>query len=113
MARKARLTVFSRFLIMMLFVGPLAFFGASYYNGEDGVETIKNIFNLNKETTSQTRTNRTEETAAARIDENATYKMKKLQEELDYKQKRLEEIFKENEELKQKIDRLEKQLEEK
>jgi len=110
MARKARLTVFSRFIIMMLIVGPLAFLGASYYNGEDGVETIKNIFNQRKEKVTETRTNRTEEKAVAKIDDNTTYKMKKLQEELDYKQKRLEEMFQENEDLKQKIDQLEKQL---
>ncbi len=113
MARKARLTVFSRFIIMMLIVGPLAFLGASYYNGEDGVETIKNIFNQNKENVTETRTNRTDEKATAKVDDNTTYKMKKLQEELDYKQKRLEEMFKENEDLKQKVDQLEQQLKEK
>ncbi|MEM1121330.1 MAG: hypothetical protein AAGJ18_12835, partial [Bacteroidota bacterium] len=106
----ARLTVFSRFLIMMLIVGPLAFLGASYYNGEDGIETIKNVFNQNKEAITETRTNRSEEKVAAKI-ENTDYDVKKLQAELDYKQRRLEEMFKENEDLKQKIDQLEKLLE--
>ena len=110
MARKARLTVFSRFIIMMLIVGPLAFLGASYYNGENGVETIKDVFNQgSKESTKETRTNRTEPSATD-ADENATYKIRKLEEELEYKQKRLDEMHKENEALKQKVDELERQV---
>ena len=34
---------------MLLIVLPLAYFGASYYNGEDPIANIKSIFN--KETT--------------------------------------------------------------
>jgi len=110
MARKARLTVFSRFIIMMLIVGPLAFLGASYYNGENGVETIKDLFNQgNKESTTATRTNRTEP-SSTEADDKATYKIRKLEEELEYKQKRLDEMYKENEALKQQVDKLEKQL---
>jgi len=110
MARKARLTVFSRFLIMMLIVGPLAFLGASYYNGENGVETVKDLFNQgNKENVTETRTNRSEANDAEANDK-ATYKIQKLEEALEYKQKRLDEMHKENEDLKQKIDELERQV---
>ena len=105
MARKARLTVFSRFLIMMLIVGPLAFLGASYYNGEDGVQTIKDLLNNKKEKVTETRTNRTD-----KVDEEATYKIRKLEENLEYKDKRIEELRQENEELRQRIDRLEKEV---
>ncbi len=52
MARKIKLTVFSRFLIVMLFLGPLAYMGASYYNGEDGLANLKNLLGI--ETTSGT-----------------------------------------------------------
>ena len=86
MAKKARLTVFSRFIIMMLVVGPLAFLGASYYNGENGMETVKDLFNQGKEKVSETRTNRTDKT-----DEAATYKIRKLEEDVEYKDKRIEE----------------------
>jgi len=105
MARKARLTVFSRFLIMMLIVGPLAFLGASYYNGEDGLQTVKDLFNQQKEKVSETRTNRTD-----KADEAATYKIRKLEEDLEYKDKRIEELRQENEELRQRIDKLEKEV---
>ena len=110
MARKARLTVFSRFLIMMLVVGPLAFLGASYYNGENGVETVKDLFNQGgKESVTETRTNRSEANDTE-ADDKATYKIQKLEEALEYKQKRLDEMHKENEDLKQKIDELERQV---
>ena len=110
MARKARLTVFSRFLIMMLVVGPLAFLGASYYNGENGVETVKDLFNQGgKDSVTETRTNRSEANDTE-ADDKATYKIQKLEEALEYKQKRLDEMHKENEDLKQKIDELERQV---
>ena len=110
MARKARLTVFSRFLIMMLVVGPLAFLGASYYNGENGVETVKDLFNQGgKESVTETRTNRSEANDTE-ADDKATYKIQKLEEALEYKQERLDEMHKENEDLKQKIDELERQV---
>lgn len=107
MAKKARLTVFSRFLIMMLIVGPLAYLGAAYYNGEDGIENIKNIFNGNKETTTQTRTNRSD---VNEVNKEATYEIRKLKEDLEYKDKRIEDLREENEELKDRIKTLEKQL---
>ena len=105
MARKARLTVFSRFLIMMLIVGPLAFLGASYYNGEDGLQTVKDLLNQGKDRVTETRTNRTE-----RLEDDATYKIRKLEEEVDFKDQQLDKLYKENEALKKKVDALEKQL---
>ena len=44
MARRVRLTVFSRFLLVMIILVPLAYLGASYFNGQDGVENIKSLF---------------------------------------------------------------------
>lgn len=41
--RKLRLTAFARFLIVMVFLAPLAYMGASYYNGEDGFENLKRL----------------------------------------------------------------------
>ena len=32
---KRKMTPFARFIIVMLFIVPLAYFGASWYNGED------------------------------------------------------------------------------
>ncbi len=45
MARKKfKMTGFARFFIAMLILAPLAYIGASYYNGEDGIENLKNLF---------------------------------------------------------------------
>ena len=105
MARKPRLTVFSRFLLLMLIVGPLAFLGASYYNGEDGLQTVKDLFNRGESPAVETRTNRNDAPA-----DDQSYKIRKLEEELDYKQKRLNELYEENETLKRRVQQLEDKL---
>jgi hypothetical protein len=46
MKRRFRLTGFARFFIVMLFVVPLAYLIASYYNGEDGLANIKRIVGM-------------------------------------------------------------------
>jgi len=43
-----RLTGFTRFLIVMVFLVPIAYIGASYYNGQDGLENFKNLIGLGK-----------------------------------------------------------------
>ena len=48
MATRTKMTPFSKFIIMLIIVTPLAYLGASYYNGEDGIQNIKNFFS-NKE----------------------------------------------------------------
>jgi len=51
MARKKyKLTGFTRFFVVMLFLAPIAYIGASYYNGQDGIENIKNLLGLDKDT---------------------------------------------------------------
>lgn len=44
MAGKVKTTGFARFLLIMIIVAPLAYLGAAYYNGQDGVENIKKLF---------------------------------------------------------------------
>ncbi len=49
MARtKARMTVFSRLMLFMIFIGPLAYIAASYYNGQDGIKNITNTIEKGK-----------------------------------------------------------------
>jgi len=47
MKSKYKATPFSRFLIFLIFSTPVAFVGASYYNGEDGIEKIKSVLQMN------------------------------------------------------------------
>ena len=44
MRKKYKLTGFARLLIFLIIFTPLAYIGASYYNGEDGVAKIKALF---------------------------------------------------------------------
>ncbi|MCB0631936.1 MAG: hypothetical protein R2824_03590 [Saprospiraceae bacterium] len=41
MARRLKSTPFARFLVAMLFIVPLAYLGAAYYNGQDPIKLIK------------------------------------------------------------------------
>ncbi len=59
--RRLRLTVFARFIIAMLIVAPLAYMGASYYNGEDGVENLKKLFGFDEKEKTETISNPKEE----------------------------------------------------
>ncbi len=44
--RRLKITGFARFFVVMLFLVPLAYIGASYYNGQDGIQNIKNLFGI-------------------------------------------------------------------
>jgi hypothetical protein len=46
MPGKTKMTGFARFFILMLFVVPLAYIGASYYNGQDGIQNLKNLIGI-------------------------------------------------------------------
>ncbi|MCB0650705.1 MAG: hypothetical protein KDC85_05465 [Saprospiraceae bacterium] len=46
MASKFKLTGFARFFFAMAIIVPLAYFGASYYNGEDGVAKLKKMIGI-------------------------------------------------------------------
>jgi len=41
MRSKYKMTGFARFLIFLMIFTPMAYIGASYYNGEDGLEKVK------------------------------------------------------------------------
>lgn len=53
MARKIRLTPFARLLIVLIIAAPIAYLAASYYNGQDGIQNLKELIGI-EETTEQT-----------------------------------------------------------
>jgi len=71
MKKKYKLTGFSRLLVFMIFFAPLAYLGASYIQGEDGVAKLKSI--LNKETST---------TIQSQIDSKNT-ELKKLEKKIE------------------------------
>jgi cell division protein FtsB len=99
MQRKLKVTGFARFFVVMIFVAPLAYLGASYYNGEDGIGNIKRLLGIEKNEGSAD-----VPAAAEDLDEAA------LRKELEFQQKRMEELKMENERLRKEIYEKEKEL---
>ena len=115
---KLRLTGFARFLLMMIILAPLAYLGASYYNGQDGIQNIKNLVGLGDEAHVSNQVNPQESvesstpatTRPAPSKEYVDSQVKKLSDDLAEKEARLEELYLENEELKKQLREKTKEL---
>jgi len=112
---KFRLTGFARFSFMMIVLAPLAYLGASYYNGEDGIQNIKNIFTGNGTNTEIVETPNAEPatrpaTHTAPSQEYVDSQVKKLSDDLAEKESRIEKLYLENEELKKQLREKETEL---
>ena len=96
MARRLKSTPFARFLLAMLFIVPAAYIGASYYNGEDPIQLIKDKLGIEAGTEDRAykETGQTDQ----------TYDLRK---EMDQLKERIKELELENAELKEKVRRLE------
>ena len=46
MSSKYKATGCARFFLVLIILAPLAYLGASYYNGEDGIENVKNLLGI-------------------------------------------------------------------
>lgn len=106
MARKPRMTVFSKFMIFLLFVAPLSYMAASYFNGENGIQNITNLVNKGKDkiTASETPPPPPAPVEVTKKEEKIDgYEIQKLK-------RQLEDLDAENRELKRKIKKLEAQL---
>ncbi len=120
--RPVKFTGFTRFFIVMLFVAPLAYFGASWYNGEDGIQKFKNLLGIEQKKQADPAdeplptpppgdiitVNQSPSSSSKMEAEN-----KRLKEELEFKSKRVDELYRENEALKRKLESLESLLSEK
>lgn len=115
--RPVRVTGFTRFFIVMLLIAPLAYIGASYYNGQDGIQNLKNLLKIGKKSEATSPSSASSEGETLRVNEAPTSdalneENLKLKEELDFKKKRIDELYLENEALKRKLESAEKALEE-
>lgn len=117
--RPLRMTGFARFFFVMILVAPLAYVGASYYNGQDGIQNLKNLLGIDKqeETTSTESTEEEEAPASKIVNQSPSAKAlqkenKKLKEDLNYNIRRVEELTKDNDELKRKMESLERTVKE-
>ena len=74
----------ARFFLVMIVLAPLAYIGASYFQGEDGIENVKKIFQFG---------NSSEDSDSKDTYQNASRDL----------QKQLDKVEKENAELKRQI----------
>jgi small-conductance mechanosensitive channel len=113
--RPLRVTGFTRFFIVMLFVVPLAYLGASYYNGQDGLQNIKDFLGIEQKDDSSPASSGerkpVKQTPANDV-EFLEAENRQLREELDFKTKKVEELYLENEQLKRKLQSLEETVKE-
>lgn len=94
--RRFKLTGFARFLIFMLFFAPIAYIGISYYQGEDGLQNVKDIItNISSQDERSTKTIHEEDQSSQKIT---------LDDQIQILRQRIEQLEKENEELKQALE---------
>jgi small-conductance mechanosensitive channel len=134
-SRKVRLTGCARFFIIMIVLAPLAFIGASYYNGEDGIENFLKLLRgdfsfLKKEVQEDMPAVQPEEVTKPQEEvakelqpptepQNETpskvdtqSQAAKLTDELNFKNQRLDSLYKENASLKLQLEEKDKALRE-
>ncbi len=107
MQRKMKVTGFARFFLVMIIVAPVAYIGASYYNGEDGIANIKRLFGVDKSEIAepaQEQSVQDQDQPVESLDDAA------MRKELEYQQKRMEELKKENERLRKEVMQKEQEL---
>lgn len=91
------MTGFTKFLILMIIVGPLAFLGASYYRGEDGVAAIKSLFNKSGAEPTDVKKEKVENPTSDNTDILLLEsKNKRLEAELVQKNKMIDSLYLEN-----------------
>lgn len=82
----------ARFIIVLAILAPLAFLGASYYNGSDGIQSIKDLFSSTKDRVKGS-------SKSSNMDD-----VKDIQEELDYYKSRNDRLEKDIEQLEKELD---------
>lgn len=90
MASKFKITGFARLLLFLLIFAPIAYFGASYINGENGISKLKDTLGSKAKTEVNTGSSN--------------------QDELNEAEVTIRELRKENAKLKRKVTELEAQL---
>lgn len=118
MNRPYKTTGCFRFVLFIIILAPLAYLGASYYHGQDGLQNLKNLFSKGiavfngssaadtKSTASDTKKEPTAEPVPVNTTEIADLE-KEYKASLDLKEKQIEALIRENIELKQKLAELE------
>ena len=86
--KKHKMTGCARLFIALLIIAPIAYLAAAYYNGQDGLQNIKDLIGIGKESDRQSKSNDVYENTAA-----------DLQKTIDDQKKTIEELEKANKQL--------------
>lgn len=100
--RRLKLTPFARFFIFLIIAAPLAYLGASYYNGEDGWENVRGTFRKLTGEQEETVENAAGETERNEIEADAV--IARLRKELELEKRRVDSLQQENLQLKASLD---------
>lgn len=103
MPRKYKVTGFARLFFFLLFLLPAAYFGASYYNGEDGLQNLKDLVGWEQTTEKSVETVEATETIETVVDQDLPTDVQSLQQEVSDLQRRVEAMERENKELKDQV----------
>lgn len=112
---KLKMTGFARFFLVMLVLAPASYIGASYYNGEDGIQNIIDFFSgKGKDNTEVVETPvNNPVTAPAQPSETViNAEIAKLKDDLATKNELMNTLYQENAELKKQVKDQEEELEE-
>jgi cell division protein FtsB len=99
MQRKHKMTGCARLFLVLLIIAPLAYLGAAYYNGQDGIQSIKNLLGIGER---KSDSGETYDKTSGDLQESLTAKdqtIRKLHQEIS-------ELKKENAALKEEVARL-------
>lgn len=112
MNRPYKTTGCFRFVLFIIILAPLAYLGASYYHGQDGIQNIKNLFSkgiavFNGSSIDEPTKETTAVPEPVKIPAQPELE-KEYQVALELKEKQIEALIKENLELKEKLVELEK-----
>jgi peptidoglycan hydrolase CwlO-like protein len=102
--RKYKMTGCARFFLVLIVLAPLAYIGASYVKGEDGIENIKNLLGLGDK--------QEESSNAGSTYDRTSEDLKDLQDQLEDRDRKIRRLENENDDLQQRIDALEDELRE-
>ena len=96
--KKHRVTGCARLFLVLLIIAPLAYLGASYYNGQNGIQNIKNLLGIGEHKSA---------TIEGRQDDHTS----DLKDDLSEKDREIQKLKDENSDLRKEIESLKAQVE--
>ena len=103
MAKRLKMTGFARFIIVMIILAPLAFIGASLYNGEDPVEKFNEIIGETGKVTQVVQQDQ-------QTPEQDRADVTSVSEQIKQLEQRIEQLENDNKELKRKLDEKDQEI---